>query len=140
MIRTLQQWFAPTPAPATEDELDQPLLFFGNDAFTLRACCEGILITGATGSGKTSSSGAAIARAYLQNGFGGIATCCKPGEADLWLRYARQTGRERDLVFFGPRHPHRFNYLNFAARLTPPDISPTENLTELLDTIVEVAG
>ena len=106
----------------------------------LRACCEGIFITGATGSGKTSGSGAAIAQAFLRNGFGGIVTCCKPGEADVWRRYARQTGRERDLILFGPRHPHRFNYLSFAANQTPPRLRPTENLTQLLGTVIEVAN
>jgi hypothetical protein len=38
--------------------------------------------TGGTGSGKSSGSGATIAKAYLRNGFGGIVTCCKPGDAD----------------------------------------------------------
>jgi hypothetical protein len=140
MMRALQRWLNPQPVPMSQDELDQPLLFFGDEALTLRACCEGILITGSTGSGKTSGSGAAIAKAYLRNGFGGIVTCCKPDEPEVWRRYARQTGREHDLIFFGPRHPHRFNYLNFAAHLTPPDLRPTENLTQLLGTVIEVAN
>jgi NAD(P)-dependent dehydrogenase (short-subunit alcohol dehydrogenase family) len=140
MIRALQQWFAPRQAPRPRDELDHPLLYFGDEALTLRACCEGVFITGSSGSGKTSGSGAAIARAYLRNGFGGIVTCCKPTDPEDWRRYARETGRERDLIFFGPRHPHRFNYLNFAAHLTPPDIRPTENLTQLLGTVISVAN
>lgn len=140
MMRVLQRWLSPRPAPRFEDELDRPLLFFGEEALTLRACCEGTLITGATGSGKSSGSGAAIAKSYLRNGYGGIVTCCKPDDAQVWRRYARETGRERDLVFFGPRHTHRFNYLNFASRLTPPDLRPTENLTQLLSTVIEVAN
>jgi len=139
MIRLLQQWLRPRSRPR-EDELDQPLLYFGKEPFTLRACCEGVFILGSTGSGKSSGSGAAIAKAFLRNGFGGLVTCCKPADADTWLRYARETGRERDLVFFGPRHTHRFNYLNFAASLTPRDIRPTENLTDLLGTVIEVAN
>jgi NAD(P)-dependent dehydrogenase (short-subunit alcohol dehydrogenase family) len=140
MMRALQRFLNPRPAPMPQDELDQPLLFFGDEALTLRAFFEGVLISGSTGSGKTSGSGAAIAKAFLRNGFGGIVTCCKPDESEVWRRYARQTGREHDLIFFGPRHPHRFNYLNFAARLTPPDIRPTENLTQLLGTVIEVAN
>jgi len=139
-MRALQQLLSPRSMSAPADELDQPLLFFGDNALTLRACCEGILITGGTGSGKTSGSGAAIAKAYLRHGFGGIVTCCKPDEPDVWRRYARQTGREQDLIYFGPRHPHRFNYLNFAASLTPSDVRPTENLTQLLGTVIEVAN
>src|SRR4051812_37651322 len=100
MMRILQKWFVPRQCSASHDELDQPLLFLGDEALTLRACCEGILITGSTGSGKTSGSGAAIAKSFLRNGFGGIVTCCKPDEPALWRRYARETGREHDLVFF----------------------------------------
>ncbi|MEO7300536.1 MAG: type IV secretory system conjugative DNA transfer family protein [Verrucomicrobiota bacterium] len=142
MMRLLQQWLNPPVImrPPVHDELDHALLTFGNESLTLRACCEGIFITGATGSGKTSGSGAALAKSFLRNGFGGIVTCCKPDEAEVWRRYARETGRERDLIFFGPRHPHRFNYLSFAAHLTPNDISPTENLTQLLGTVIEVAN
>lgn len=140
MIRMLKRWLNPEPAVSSQDPLDQPLLMFGDEALTLRSCLEGILIIGGTGSGKTSGSGAAIANTYLQNGFGGIISCCKPDEAEMWRRYARETGREDDLIFFGPRHPHRFNYLNFAASLTPADIRPTENLTQLLSTVIEVAN
>jgi hypothetical protein len=140
MMRALQRWLNPPQHPVIQDELDRPLLFFGEEPLTLRACCEGILITGSTGSGKTSGSGAAIAKSFLRNGFGGIVTCCKPDEPEIWRAYARQTGREHDLIFFGPRHPHRFNYLNFAASLTPPDIRPTENLTQLLSTVIDVAS
>lgn len=139
-MRALQQFLNPRSMSALPDELDQPLIFFGREALTLRACCEGVLITGSTGSGKSSGSGAAIARAYLRNGFGGIVTCCKPDDPETWRRYARQTGREQDLIFFGPRHLHRFNYLNFAASLTPADLRPTENLTQLLGTVIEVAN
>lgn len=140
MIRTLQKWLNPSPVPSAGDELDRPLLFFGDDSLRLRDCVEGIFISGSTGSGKTSGSGAALARAYLQHGFGGLVTCAKPDDAEIWRRYARETGRERDLIFFGPRHPHRFNYLNFAASLTPADLRPTENLTQLLGTVIEVAN
>ncbi len=139
MIRALQRWISRQTATAP-DELDHPLLYIGNEALTLRACCEGTLITGASGSGKTSGSGAAIAKSFLRNGFGGLVTCCKPDDAQVWRQYARETGRERDLIFFGPRHPHRFNYLNFASRLTPADLRPTENLTHLLNTVIEVAN
>lgn len=140
MIRILQNWLNPPQVPRSVEELDEPLLFFGEEPFTVRSACEGIFITGSTGSGKTTGSSAAIARAFLRHGFGGIVTCCKPGEPDIWRQYARETGRERDLIFFGPRHPHRFNYLSYAASLTPRDLRPTENLTQLLGTVIEVAN
>ena len=140
MIETIRRWLSPIRTAVVQDELDQPLLYFGDEPLTLRACAEGLFVTGSTGSGKTSGSGKAIATAYLRHGYGGIVTCVKPGDADVWRQYARETGRERDLVFFGPRHPHRFNYLSFAARLTPAVMRPTENLTQLLGTVIEVAN
>lgn len=139
-MRSLRNLLNPRVVSLPQDELDRPLLYFGDEALTLRACCEGIFITGSTGSGKTSGSGAALAKAYLRNGFGGIVTCCKPDDPEVWRTYARKTGREHDLVFFGPRHSHRFNYLSFAAGLTPPELRPTENLTQLLATVIEVAN
>ncbi len=101
MMRVLKQLFTPRQAPASQDELDQPLLFFGDEALTLRACCEGIFITGSSGSGKTTGSGAAIAKAYLRNGFGGLVTCCKPDEPEVWRRYARETAASTTWYFLG---------------------------------------
>ncbi len=140
MIHAIRRWFTANHFVERQDELDQPILHCGDESLRLRDCLEGILVTGSTGSGKTSSSGAALSRAYLQNGFGGLVTCSKPTDAEMWRRYARETGRESDLIFFGPRYSNRFNYLNFAARLSPSDIRPTENLAALLGSVIEVAN
>jgi type IV secretory pathway TraG/TraD family ATPase VirD4 len=140
MIAKLQRWLFPRQVEIPPDYLDHPLLFFGAEPLRLRDCLEGILITGSSGSGKTSGSGAAVAKAFLTHGFGGIVLCTKPNEPDLWRRYARETRRDGDLIFFGPRHSHRFNYLNFAAGLSPRDLRPTENITHLLGTVIDVAN
>jgi hypothetical protein len=60
--------------------LDAPLLKLGSQAWTVGDACEGVLIMGATGSGKTSGSGAHLAHAYLRAGFGGMVLCAKPDE------------------------------------------------------------
>ncbi|WP_067734190.1 type IV secretory system conjugative DNA transfer family protein [Novosphingobium naphthalenivorans] len=79
--------------------LDASLLQLSpDDAFTLRDACQGVLITGGIGSGKTSGSGAALARAYLLAGMGGIVCCAKPEEAAQWRRYCQQTGRMGSLM------------------------------------------
>ncbi|MGE3109314.1 MAG: type IV secretory system conjugative DNA transfer family protein [Phycisphaerales bacterium] len=77
---------------------------------------EGVQIIGATGSGKTSGSGATLARAFLERarGFmGGLVLTAKHGETDLWRRYATETGRSDDLIIFSPRSGHRFNFLEY---------------------------
>ena len=51
----------------------QPLIRWSrDDALTLRDACEGVLILGASGSGKTSGSGREIAEACLRAGFGAL--------------------------------------------------------------------
>lgn len=88
----------PPPMPAQEWDLDSPLLYFSDhagDAWRIRDACEGTQIFGATGSGKTSGSGRALARSFLQNDFGGLVLCAKTDEPELWFRYAEEAGRER---------------------------------------------
>src|SRR6266498_4188809 len=81
----------PPPIVADEWSLDAPLLYLSNsqqDAWRIRDACEGTQIFGATGSGKTTGSGRALARAFLENGFGGVVLCAKPDEPELWKQYA----------------------------------------------------
>ncbi len=90
----LKRW-GQRPAPAASPlddrwDLDRPLFYLSpQDPWTIRDACEGVQIFGAIGSGKTSGSGAAIAKAFLQAGFGGLVLCAKPEERLLWERYAR---------------------------------------------------
>jgi NAD(P)-dependent dehydrogenase (short-subunit alcohol dehydrogenase family) len=79
-----------------------PLLHLSaRDRWTLDDAYMGTFIVGGTGSGKTSGSGRAIAHAFLRAGFGGLVLCAKPEEADLWRRYAAETGRRKSLVITG---------------------------------------
>lgn len=82
-----------------------PLIDFGcGENMTLRHAVEGVQIFGATGSGKTSGSGATLARAFLNNRFGGIILTAKPEELDTWRHYFVETGRSKeDLVVIDPR-------------------------------------
>src|SRR5687767_13142327 len=91
------------PESPTPFSLDTPLLYLSSsDAWTIRDACEGVQVFGAIGSGKTTGSGAALARAYLRAGFGGLVMCAKPEERQLWQQYAEETGRSEHLVIFSP--------------------------------------
>lgn len=117
--------------------LDKPLLHFSPlDPWTMRHACEGVLIMGETGSGKSSGSGETIAKTYQRAGMGGLVLCAKPEEAYLWQRYARETGREKDLILFGPGHPWRFNFLDYELRKGG---GHTENIVNLLTHVMEIA-
>ena len=121
-----------------------PLLQFSDlprDAWTLRDAYEGVQVFGATGSGKSSGVGRALAHAYLKAGMGGIVLCAKPDEAETWLRYAAETGRSNDIILFGPDHPHRFNFLEYEMRRdqTKADLA-VSNVVDMLMTVMDVAA
>ena len=71
---------------------------------------------GATGSGKTSGSGAAIAEAFLRSGFGGLVLTVKKNEAEHWRRLCAHCGRENDFVVVKRGGEKRFNVLAYEAQ------------------------
>lgn len=120
-------------------DLDTPLLRFGRrDRFTLRDACEGVAIFGGTGSGKTSSSGLALARAFLRSGMGGIICCAKPDEASRWVRLAQANGRGGDVLIFDHTGAHRFNFLDYA-QVSLGGTGFETNLVQLLARISEAS-
>lgn len=133
-------------------DLDIPLLEFSkNDAWSVNDATQGVSIMGATGSGKTSGSGAAIAKAFLSAGFGGLVLCAKPEERRLWEKYAEETGRLQSLVVFSPSgyryNEHgqkvekawKFNFLNYELNRAGKGGGLTENLVSLLTRVTEMA-
>jgi hypothetical protein len=132
-------------------DLDEPLLRFGEgDIWTIRDACEGTQIFGATGSGKTSGSGRALAEAFLRAGFGGLVLTVKPDEADLWIEYAKRTGRETSLLVFSPSERHkrywhprtgemlRYNFLEHETRRPGEGAGLTENIVLMFSTVLEL--
>lgn len=93
---------------------ETPLLKLSNrDIWTLNDAYMGAVIIGATGSGKTSGSGRALALSYLSSGFGGLVLCAKPDESELWQSYAKQTGREKSLIIINGKNERCFNFLEY---------------------------
>lgn len=126
--------------PAQGWELDAPLLYFSEkagDAWRIRDACEGTQIFGATGSGKTSGSGRTLARAFLQNDFGGLVLCAKTDEPELWLRYAKETGRQSDIILLSRE---QFNFLHYEANRPGAGAGQTENLVTLFMQVAESAN
>jgi hypothetical protein len=83
-------------ASRDRDELRRcPLFPFGpgNEQWTIGDSFEGTQVFGATGSGKTTGSGAALATAFLKAGYGGLVLSAKPDELENWKTYFRNTGR-----------------------------------------------
>jgi len=119
--------------------LDTPLLGFSEyDAWRIKDACEGTQIFGATGSGKTSGSGQAIAKAFLRSGFGGLVLTAKPDERALWEKYCKETGREDSLIVFSPSEKWRFNFLNYEFKRPGVGAGFTENLVSLFCSVMEI--
>ena len=122
-------------------DLEFPLLKFSddkNDWWTVRNALEGTQIFGGIGSGKTSGSGRMIATSFLKNGFGGIVLCAKPDEAEEWKQYAKDSGREADVIIFSDGSQWRFNPLQYETSRGGKGAGQTINITELFMSVYKM--
>lgn len=78
--------------------LDTELMNFEGNSWTTRDASTGLICFGMTGSGKSSGPLRSIALKFLELGYGGIVFCAKPDECETWEGYAREKGREKDLI------------------------------------------
>ena len=115
------------------------LHFSETDAWRIRDACEGLQIFGGTGSGKTSGSGQAVARAFLAQGFGGLVLTAKKDERQLWETYAQEAGRGEQVLVFSASEKWRFNFLNYETNRPGAGASQTENLVKLFSSVMEIA-
>ena len=111
--------------------------FNGQEGFTIGNACEGVQIFGGIGSGKTSGSGEALARAFLNAGFGGLVLCAKKDVLDEWKRYARETGRENTILVFDTSGDFVFPFLQYEIDRKGEGAGYTENLVRLFTTVYE---
>lgn len=126
-------------APESTHDIDSVLLYLSpQDPWTLRDACEGVQVFGGIGSGKTSGSGATLAKVYLRNGFGGLVLCAKPEERELWEQYAAENGRSDDLIIVSPEADWRFNLLDYEYQRTSRGGGLTENIVTLIANIADI--
>jgi hypothetical protein len=109
----------------------------GGDGFRLGDALTGVMVFGATGSGKTSGPGKHLALGYLANDFGGLVLCAKKEERRTWEEWAAATGRSNDLIIVDRSGKHRFNFLDWEASRAGEGGGLTINIVALLD---EIAG
>jgi hypothetical protein len=126
------------PMPADPWPLTRRLLRLSpRDYFTIGDSVTGVIVTGATGSGKSSGPGEALAKAYLRAGYGGVVHTVKPSDVDTALRWCRETGRTEDVVLFGPGQA-RMNFLEYELRRPGAGAGLTDNVVDLLLSASEV--
>ena len=63
--------------PLDQILMDWPTIKGKNEPLTIADATRGIQIFGGTGSGKSSGSGNALAKAFLKHGLGGLNIMCK---------------------------------------------------------------
>nr|WP_322624502.1 TraM recognition domain-containing protein [uncultured Flavobacterium sp.] len=118
--------------------LDRIVYAFNNqEDFTIRQACEGVQIFGGIGSGKTSGSGASLARAYLSAGFGGLVLCAKKDVLDEWKHYSEQTGRANNLLVLDATGDFVFPFLQYEIERDGEGAGYTDNLVRLFTTVYE---
>ncbi len=78
--------------------LDTEIMNFSGNSWTTRDAATGLICFGMTGSGKSSGPLRSIAMKFLEFGYGGIVFCAKPDECETWEGYAKEAGRERDIL------------------------------------------
>ncbi len=94
-------------------------------------------ISGDSGSGKSTASGATIRRALLKSGAGFLILVAKPEEADAVRKDCQMTGRLSSLIEVDGRNGHQFNFLRYEmARLGGDGIN---SVVECLLRVMEAA-
>jgi len=106
------------------------------DWWTLKDATGSAMVFGTIGSGKTSGSAQALAKAYLSAGFGGLVLCTKMDEAETWLRYAKETGRENSIIHVREEEDFRFDFLD--QEMTREGGGDPENILDLLIKVIEI--
>ena len=127
------------PVPQPTWDLDTVLFKFGSDApFTIRHSNAGVIVFGQSGSGKTSGIGKLIQSKYLEHGFGVLVLCVKPEEGSAWVNYAKDAGREKDVIRIttDPNCPYRFDFLAYSMNqpgsTTLAEVLMIQNVAEVL--------
>ncbi len=119
-------------------DLNSPLCHFSDsDNWTVGDSCEGTIVFGATGGGKTSGPGQTLAKAMMRKGYGGLVLCAKADEPPTWIKWAKACGRSNDLQFFTE---HSLNFLNYEMQRPGKGAGLTENIVQLLMTAAEISG
>ncbi len=124
---------------------DQALLELGSLAnqvqnyWSLNDAFQGVQVLGGTGSGKSTGSGQAIARAFMEANMGGLVLTAKTDELGTWQEYAKDAGRETDLLIFDETAKLRFNFLRYELTRPGAGAGQTENLVNLFSSVLEAS-
>src|ERR1700733_8275362 len=111
------------------------------DTYTLDQSTLGVLITGGTGSGKSSGPFQTIIKSFLRAGFGGIFLVAKPDAATEYIQFAQSENRKKDVIVFQPDTANQgFNFLTYEAQRCGTGKAIVENIVLLLMQSAEITS
>lgn len=64
----------------------------------------------------------------------------KVDETDVWKEYAKETGREKDLIIFGPPGKYKFNPLEYELNRGGEGAGETDNIVALFTSIIKMGN
>src|SRR5262249_36114266 len=94
--------------------------------------------SGGLGSGKSSTSGRALALGMLRAGMGGLVLTVKSDETEHWREYAALTGRTDDLIIFNDRTGLAFDPLAYFWNMPGRGGGFLETIIELFTTLISI--
>lgn len=123
----------------SQDALEQVLLNLTPwDVVTARSACEGILITGSPGSGKSSTAFKKIALSFLRSGYGGLVLSSKREEPELWMEYAWLAGRQNDIIRLSPEGDECFDPLFHVFNMPGRGAGDVESVISGINTLLAI--
>ncbi|MFT3686365.1 MAG: hypothetical protein QM783_15835 [Phycisphaerales bacterium] len=142
-LSTIRSWLSrpkqtpQPPTPANRWPLSMKLLSWNeHDHVHLFDAVTGIQVWGATGSTKSSTTVEAFSKAFLLNDMGGLYLSTKPDDPQNVLRQARECGREKDVVLFGPAHTTAMNFIEDGLGIGGAGLAG--NVTHLLSVVAGI--
>jgi hypothetical protein len=122
------------------DILDTPILGFTDvDYATLRTTSEGTLILGAPGAGKSTTVGRQYAKGFLSvPTMGGLVMVAKAEEVNAWIQYAKECGREKDLIIFNAESGHCFDPMHYEWTRPGRGAGDLESVLDFFSTLTSI--
>ncbi|MGA7234649.1 MAG: TraM recognition domain-containing protein [Bryobacteraceae bacterium] len=109
------------------------------DFILLRDAVEGIFISGAPGSGKSSNVGKQFALGLLSApNSGALILTAKAEETPIWLQYAKDCGREKDVILFNEKSGHVFDPIAYEWNREGRGAGDIENVIDFFSTLVSM--
>lgn len=122
------------------DVLDQVVFHLGGVRYTGRDCCQGALILGQVGSGKTTGVMATMIDSLLGMGAGMLYVCAKPDDRARMLAACKRAGRSRDVIVIDKTATQRLSFFRTLLRVDADMATLAQLGAQGLDVFSQVSG